>query len=112
MRNSRATVNTWAGSPAATMNDHLTELAQRRARLQEKAAAQRRQLSAHMSVIDARFGGVDRGLARVRNWLRTPLLLAGGAALPLGVGPSRALRFVGKATLLISTARRLLRLAR
>jgi len=106
-------VNTWADSPAATMNDHLTELAGRRARLQEKSAAQRRELGAHMSATEARFSGVDRGLVKVSSWLRKPpLLLAGGAALLVGVGPRRALHLAGKAVLLITTARRLLRLAR
>ena len=94
------------------MNDHLAELAERRARLQEKADAQRRQLGAHMSVIDARFSGVDRGFVKARSWLRSPLLLSGGAALLFGVGPGRAMRLVGKAALLIATARRLFRLAR
>lgn len=105
-------MNTSAHGVVATMTDHLAELAQRRARLQEKAAAQRRQLGAHVGVIEARFSGVDRGFVKVRSWLSRPLVLASGAALLVGVGPHRALRLVGKAAVLLAAARRLVRLAR
>lgn len=94
------------------MNDHLSALAERRTRLQEKAAAQRRQLQAQIGAIEARFSSFDRGFMKVRSWVGRPLLLAGGAALLLGVGSGRALQLAGKAALLIATTRRLLRLAR
>jgi hypothetical protein len=103
------TVNIWA-IPVTAMNDHIMELAQRRARLQAKAAAQRQRLGTHMSAIDARISGFDRGFVNVRNWVRSPLLLAGGAALLIYLGPRRALKFVGRTALLVSSARRLFRL--
>lgn len=90
------------------MKHRLTELAQRRARLTQKAAAQRAQLGQHLHAIESRFGVVDQGILKVRGLLQQPVLLAGGAALAMFLGPMRALRLVGKAALMITAARRVL----
>lgn len=112
MPNSRATVSIWTANPGATMSSHPAELAERRTRLQAKAAAQRQQLGMHVNAVDARISGFDRGFVRVRNWVRSPVLLAGSAALLFYVGPARVLKFAGRTALLIATARRLFRLTR
>jgi hypothetical protein len=88
----------------------LSELAQRRAQLTQKAAAQRAQLGQHLHAIESRFGVVDQGILKVRGLLQQPVLLAGGTALAMFLGPARALRLVAKSALMISAARRLFRL--
>lgn len=94
------------------MSDHQTDLAERRAQLQRKAARQRAQLGAHVQAVEARFRSVDGGLRSARRLLGKPALLAGSAALLFFVGPLRTLGMLGRATLLISTARRLMGFAR
>ncbi len=91
------------------MSDHLAELAQRRASLQLKAARQREQLGAEVQAFESRVSGVDR-LLGASALLQKPVLLVGGAALLFFIGPRRVLGFAGRAMLLVSTARRLLRL--
>jgi YqjK-like protein len=86
----------------------LTELAERRAQLTRKAAAQRMQLGQHLHAFESRFGVVDQGILKARSLLQKPVLLAGGTALAMFLGPVRALRLVGKAALMISAARRVL----
>jgi hypothetical protein len=88
------------------MNDRLAELADRRTRLQLKAAAQRAQLGVAMESIESRVRTVDNVLLKVRPLLRKPVLLAGGAALALFIGPGRLLKMAGRAMLLITAARR------
>ena len=84
-------------------------MSERRAQLQRKAAAQRRQLGAHMDAIEARVRPVELGFLKLRTLVHKPVVVAGGTALALFLGPRRALRLVGKTALLVSTARRLLR---
>lgn len=94
------------------MKDHLLELADRRAHLQRKAAAQRQQLGDAMEGIESRVRSVDGVLLKLQPFVRKPMLLAGGAALVLFVGPKRVLRMAGKAMFLFSAARRLMGLIR
>jgi hypothetical protein len=94
------------------MSDHTHDLAERRARLLLKSAAQRQQLGTLVRAIDSRIGAVDRGLTSARGFLKQPAILAGGAALALVVGPRRVLRLAGQAVLFFAAARRLLRLVR
>jgi hypothetical protein len=91
------------------MSGHVAELALRRKALQLKAAAQRRQLGDHVGDIEARCAGVDRGFVRARSLLRKPVVLAGGAALFLVLGPGRLMSLAGRAAVLISIAKRLIR---
>ncbi len=90
------------------MKHRLTELAERRVQLQQKSAAQRAQLGRSMHTIESRLGIIDQGVVKARNLLNRPVLLAGGTALAMFLGPARALRLVGKTALLISAARRVL----
>jgi len=86
----------------------LTELAERRMQLQRKLAAQRAELGLHMHHIESRLGVVDQGILKARSFLQKPVLLVGGTALAMFLGPARALRLVGKTALLITAARRVL----
>jgi hypothetical protein len=91
------------------MTGRLAELAERRRELQQKAAAQRSQLGEYVGDIEARFAGVDRGFLNLRGLLQKPAMLAGGAALFLFMGPGRMISLAGKAAVLVSIARRLIR---
>jgi hypothetical protein len=91
------------------MRGHSAELASRRKHLQRKAAAQRRELGECVGDIKARCLGVDRGLLKARGLLRKPVVLAGGAALFLFLGPGRLMSLAGRAAVLVSIARRLIR---
>jgi hypothetical protein len=93
------------------MRGHLAELAIRRHDLQRKAAAQRCELGEYVGDIEARCLGVDRGFVRARGLLRKPVVLAGGAALFLFLGPARWMSLAGRAAVLLSIARRLIRRA-
>jgi hypothetical protein len=89
------------------MRGHLAQLATHRKDLQSKAAAQRRELAECVGDIKARCLGVDRGFLKARGLLRKPVVLAGGAALFLFLGPGRLMSLAGKAAVLVSIARRL-----
>jgi hypothetical protein len=91
------------------MSGHLAELAMRRQALQRKAAEQRSQLGAYVNDIETRLAGVDRGFAGLKGLLRKPVVLAGGAALFLFLGPGRLISLAGRAALLVSIARRFIR---
>lgn len=94
------------------MSKRLSALEERRALLQQKSDLQRRQLGSAVEEIDSRIRSVEGGLGSVRNFLKRPAVLAGGAALGLLVGPRKALRLAGQAALVIAAARRLLRFVR
>lgn len=94
------------------MSERGKNLAQRRAGLQLRAAAQRRQLGQLFESIDSRVRTVDQGIVNARSFLRRPALLMGGAAVALLVGPRRILRLAGQSVLLVGTVRRLLRYVR
>lgn len=91
-------------------DDHLSDLAARRARLQRKAQLQREQLGAHVLAIEERLGSGAGGLLNARFLFQKPALIVGGAALLFFVGPRRVLALAGRALFLFSAARRLIRL--
>jgi hypothetical protein len=91
------------------MTGHLAKLESRRKDLQSKAAAQRRELGECVGDIKARCLGVDRGFVKARDLLQKPVVLAGGAALFLFLGPGRLMSLAGRAAVLVSIARRLIR---
>jgi hypothetical protein len=91
------------------MSGRLAELAQRREELQRRAAAQRDELGEYVGEIETRGAGVDRGYTRIQGLLRKPVTLAGGAALLFFLGPRRVVSLAGRAAILVSIARRLIR---
>lgn len=90
------------------MNSRAAELRERRTRLQQDAAAQRELLGSQIEDIQSRVQATRDGLFNAGAWLRQPWLLSGAAALLAIVRPGRALGFLGKTLLLVSTVRRLL----
>ena len=91
------------------MSARLAELAHRREELQRRAAAQRNELGEYVAEIETRCAGVDRGYTRLQGLLRRPAALAGSAALLFFLGPRRVVSLAGRAAILVSIARRLIR---
>lgn len=94
------------------MNDHSRNLAERRAKLQLRSTLQRQQLGRLVASIDSRLHAVDQGFVSARNFLQRPAVLVGAAALGLMIGPRRVMRLAAQGALLLTAARRLLRLVR
>ena len=74
-----------------------------------QCAAQREQLVETAAAIHSQLQAIDRGLALVRGLRMSPALLAGAAALALGLGSTRAVRLVGRGYLVFNTVQRLWR---
>jgi hypothetical protein len=85
------------------------QLARRRAELIARSARLRAELAVEGARIGDRFGLVDRGITLMRAVTRQPLLLAAGAGLLLTLKPLRAVKWVARAALLVSVARRVMR---
>lgn len=84
----------------------VAELAARRDGLLLRSAALRREFTHHTAELDHCLRRVDRGIGMVRNLTSRPLLLAGGAALLLALGPAKAFRWVSRGLLVTSFVRR------
>lgn len=84
-------------------------LSERRALLQMKLEAQRRELGIAMASIDARITKVDAVLVKMRDFARNPLVMAAGTAFAWYSGPRRALRLAARAAMLIPLLRRVMR---
>jgi hypothetical protein len=92
------------------VSSRLTALTARRAALQAEVALQRDDTRQSYRTIEASATKVDGVLSAVRRL--TPLLLVGGVAALIAVGPARALALVRRGLtfgLYVSQARRLLR---
>ncbi len=94
------------------MSERRQRLAQRRVALLAHSAAQRDALSQQVSQIEQRLASVDRTINVVRRYAAQPLLLAGGVALLVMIGPRRLLSWAGRSAVLLSAGRRMLRLMR
>lgn len=84
----------------------VAELEARRKGLLLRSAALRAELVQHTAELDHAFHRIDRGIGLVRNFAARPMLLAGGAALLLTLGPRKAFRWISRGLLLTSVARR------
>ena len=91
------------------MSDRRTELASRRLALLAQSEAQRGKLAQTTREIEVRLRGVDHIISVARRFVAQPLLLVGGLAAIILVGPRRLLSWAGRGIVLISTGRRLLR---
>lgn len=76
------------------MPGRLDEIAAKRARLVEQAAAQRAALSHQVRPLRVSLAVADQGVAVVRSIGRHPLLVAGVAVLLVAWRPRRALRWL------------------
>jgi len=88
------------------------DLERRRLALREQIAAERDLLGAEIAMIEARLGVVDRVTTRARSFLHSPaMILVGVAALAL-IGPSRILAYVSRSVVLLTAAKRVVKLLR
>lgn len=74
-----------------------------------RIAAQRQRLGAQVGAIESRLHGIDYRLAQARDFLRSPVAMAGGVALLLALGPRRLLRWASQSLVTLGTVRRLFR---
>ncbi len=91
------------------MSDRRAQLAARRLDLLDKSDRQRRSLANHAQQIEARLRGADHVIGLARRFVAQPLLLAGGLATIMMIGPKRLIAWAGRALVLFSTGRRLLK---
>jgi hypothetical protein len=92
------------------VSERRQHLAQRRAALLAHCAVQRGDLSQKAAQIETRLASVDRTINIVRRYAAQPLLLAGGVALLVMIGPRRLLSWAGRSAVLLTASRRMLRL--
>jgi hypothetical protein len=76
--------------------ERLIQLAERRARLQEKARAERELLAAALERGDQAAAVLQRVRALAEELRRRPWIVAGGVALLIALRPSRALGWLMK----------------
>lgn len=93
-------------------SDRAVLLAQRRSALRARCTIQRTQLAATTRHIQARLGGIDRGIDALRRYAARPLVIVGGVALLALIGPRRVAGWVGRGAVLLATGKRVLRLLR
>lgn len=94
------------------MSARSRELAERRASLELRSAAQRAQLAELVNNVDTRLTAVDRGIDSARHFIRQPAVIIGSLVLAAVVGPKRIVRYAGQGLLAVAAVRRLLRLVR
>jgi hypothetical protein len=94
------------------MSDRARELADRRATLQLRCAAQRRAVARDVQGIEARLHSVDRAAEIARDVLLHPMVIVASVVVLLAVGRTRMFHLLGRGLVLATAARRLLRLAR
>jgi hypothetical protein len=94
------------------MSQRVRELVERQDRLQQRCAAQRREIAREVASIEARFAGVDRVAGLASKVLLHPLVITGGVVGLLLIGRQRGMRLVGRLFLLTTAARRLLQTVR
>jgi hypothetical protein len=93
------------------MKRRAIELANRRAALLERSAAQRAVMVAEVDSIAARLEHIDSRIDSVRRFFRRPWLLLGAAsALVVLMGPRRLIRAGTRGAMWFGTAQRVLRL--
>jgi hypothetical protein len=91
------------------MMTRADEYARRRGLLQLRCTAQRLRMEAALAAIDADFKRFERGVAAVRRFRVSPLILGAGAALAMGLGAGRTLGLVGRAWVLFNSFQRIKR---
>jgi len=89
------------------MSDRRYELESRRRELLLRSASQRTSLTQQAREIEARLHGIDHVIAVARRFAAQPMLIAGGLAAVVMIGPRRLLGWLGRGLVLFSTGRRL-----
>jgi hypothetical protein len=91
------------------MNPRAAEFARRRGALQLRCTLQRQRMAAALAAIEADLQKLDRGVAMIRKFRVSPLIVAAGAALALGLGGGRTVGWLGRAWLLFNSLQRIKR---
>jgi hypothetical protein len=94
------------------MSDRRTELKNRHRELLAKSAAQRGLLATSTRDIERRLRGLDHVIDITRRFVAQPVLLASALATVMLIGPKRLLSWAGRALVLVSTGRQLLKRVR
>lgn len=84
------------------------DLAERQAALQLRCAAQRHAFGREAVDIERRLETVDRAAIVARRLVRNPVVIALGVAALVAIGPSRVVRYAGRAAVVASITRRAL----
>ena len=85
------------------------EHARRRGLLQLRCTAQRQRMESALADIEADLRRFERGVATVRRFRLSPLILGAGAALALGLGAGRTVGLIGRAWVLFNSFQRIKR---
>lgn len=94
--------------PAFTDVRHISP---RVARLRERCALERRQLTEQVAAIEARLQGADSALNAVQSFIRKPAVLAAGAGALLLMRRTRgAMSLLSRGMVLFAAGRRIYRL--
>jgi hypothetical protein len=91
------------------MMTRAEEYARRRGLLQLRCTAQRQRMEAALAEIDMDMKKFERGVAAVRRFRVSPLILGAGAALALGLGAGRTVGLLGRAWVLFNSFQRIRR---
>jgi hypothetical protein len=91
------------------MMSRQDEYARRRGLLQLRCTAQRQRLEHSIQQISSDLHRFERGVAAVRKFRVSPLLVGAAAALALGLGAGRTLGLVGRAWVLFNSLKRIKR---
>jgi hypothetical protein len=91
------------------MMSRQDEFARRRGLLQLRCTAQRQRLEHSLAQITADLRRLERGVAAVRRFRISPLMVGAAAAVALGLGAGRTLGLVGRAWVLFNSLQRIKR---
>jgi hypothetical protein len=91
------------------MSKRLEEITRRRMALQVRCEAQRAELAAVSAAIERQLAPIDQGIALVRRLLASPLTIIAAVAAIALIGPRRLIKWAGRAALLMTTYRQLMR---
>jgi len=89
------------------MSDRRSELQERRRELLQESESQRRSLAQTTRELELRLQGIDHVINLARRFVAQPVLIAGGLAAIVMIGPRRLLAWAGRGIVLFSTGRRL-----
>jgi hypothetical protein len=85
------------------------EFARRRGLLQLRCTAQRQRMEESMAKIMTDMRRFERGVAAVRKFRVSPLMVGAAAAVALGLGAGRTLGLLGRAWVLFNSLQRIKR---
>jgi hypothetical protein len=91
------------------MMSRQDEYARRRGLLQLRCTAQRQRLEQSLALITADLRRFERGVAAVRKFRVSPLMVGAAAAVALGLGAGRTMGLVGRAWVLFNSFQRIKR---